>query len=289
MEKTGDNLQYFGLKGMHSPFLIEGMNEALKRIATAINNREKIVLYGYCDVDSIISMSIMLLVLQYLNADVEYFIPDDFCGSYEVNASYVNDKIKYFGANLLITIGCGVNSKESSILLKKLKIDTIVVDYHEVCNEENHAIVVNPNSKKSKYPFKEFCVSGIVFKLCEAISMYYQMKSVNKYLDLTAIGTVHKCKELSGENKIMVDEGIRKIQNTNNYGIKALMKLKSVEKVNVMGVSILAKAAEPTVNAVGKIDNARIIVQLFTTADSYKAEQIAKYLNNEFRYNKKIF
>ncbi|KHD38416.1 delta(24)-sterol C-methyltransferase [Clostridium acetobutylicum] len=289
MERTGDKLQYFGLKGMHNPFLIEGMNEALQRIAKAINNREKIVLYGYCDVDSIIGMSIMLLVLKYLNADVEYLIPDDFCGSYEVNADYVNDKIKYFGANLLITIGCGINSKESTALLKKLKIDTIVVDYHEMCNEEDYAIVVNPNRKESKYPFNEFCVSGIVFKLCEAISMYYQMKCVNKYLDLAAIGTIHKCEELSGENKIIVDQGIRKIQNTNNYGIEALLKLKSMEKVDIDEVRKLAEAVVPTVNAVGKMDNARIIVQLFTTEDSYKAEQIAKYLNNEFRYKGDFF
>ncbi|PJI09760.1 MULTISPECIES: DHH family phosphoesterase [Clostridium] len=281
MEKTGEKLQYFGLKGMYNPFLIEEMDKALLRIAKAINNREKIVLYGYYDVDSIVGMSVMLLVLRYLNADVEYFIPDDFCGSFEVNPHDVNEKIKYFGANLLITIGCGINSKENAILCKKLNIDAIVIDYHESNNENDYAIVVNPNCKQSKYPFNELSISGMVFKVCEAISMYYQMKCVNKYLDLATIGIIHKCNKLYGENKIMSSEGISRIKMTNNHGIKALMKLKSIEAVNVDTVRILSEAVNPRVNAVGKMDNARIIVELFTTGDSYKAEQIAKYLGNE--------
>lgn len=281
MGKAEGNLQYLGLIGMHNPFLLQGMHKALDRIAKAINNREKIVLYGYYDVDSIMGISIIMLVLKYLNADVEYFIPDEYRESFEIDINHVNNSIKYFGADLLVTIGCGTNSKDGINLCKKLGIDVIVVDYHKQYQKLDDIILINPNQKGCKYPFKELIGSGLTFKLCEAISTYYEIKCINKYMDLAAIGIVSKLKNVYGENEVILNEGLNRMITTNNHGINALIELKKLEKINIETALLIASSVEPTINAVGRMDNARIAVELFTTKDSYRALQIGKYLNNE--------
>lgn len=288
MEKAEEILHYFEVDKMYNPFLLKGMDYTLKRIVRAINNREKIVLYGYYDVDSIISMSIIMLVLKYLNADVEYFIPDHFSENFEISPQYINNSIKYLGADLLLAIGCGTNSEDGICLCEKLGIDVIIVDYHMQHKKINNVLIVNPNQDGCKYPFKELVGCGIVFKLCQAISTYYDMKCINKYLDLVAVGVISKTQRPYNENKILIEEGLKRLVTTNNYGINALIKLKGIKKIDYAAIKIISTSVEPTLNAVGRMDNAKIAVELFTTSDSYRALQIAKYLNNEVNGKQRI-
>ncbi|KOF55928.1 delta(24)-sterol C-methyltransferase [Clostridium sp. DMHC 10] len=288
MEKAEEILHYFEVDKMYNPFLLKGMDHTLKRIVRAINNREKIVLYGYYDVDSIISMSIIMLVLKYLNADVEYFIPDHFSENFEISPQYINNSIKYLGADLLLAIGCGTNSEDGICLCEKLGIDVIIVDYHMQHKKINNVLIVNPNQDGCKYPFKELVGCGIVFKLCQAISTYYDMKCINKYLDLVAVGVISKTQRPYNENKILIEEGLKRLVTTNNYGINALIKLKGIKKIDYAAIKIISTSVEPTLNAVGRMDNAKIAVELFTTSDSYRALQIAKYLNNEVNGKQRI-
>lgn len=289
MGKAEETLHYFEAHKMYDPFLLKGMDYALKRIVKAINNREKIVLYGYYDVDSIISMSIIMLVLKYLNADVEYFIPDNFGEDYEISTQCINNSIKYLGADLLLAVGCGTNSEDGICLCKKLGIDVVVVDYHKQHKRIDDVLLVNPNQEGCKYPFKDLVGCGIVFKLCQAISIYYEMKCINKYLDLVAVGVISKTQDPFNENKILIEEGLKKLKITNNYGINALIKLKGIKEINYESIKVISASVEPTLNAVGRMDNAKIAVELFTTSDSYRALQIAKYLNNEVNGKQNVF
>ncbi|MDP4145561.1 MAG: DHH family phosphoesterase [Bacillota bacterium] len=287
MEKVVENTRYNGLPGLHIPFKLKGMSEAINRVVKAINNREKIVVYGCCDVDGITSTSLLILVLKYLNADVEYFIPDHVQDSHNLSFDAVKNHIKFLGTQLLITVGCGINSVEQVELCKQIGIDVIITDYHECREKVPDCIVVNPRQDSCKYPFKDLSGAGIVYKLCEAISMYYEMKCINKYLDLVMLGTISSDVPIVGENKIMVEEGICHLFSTNNYGIKALIKINKAVDINEATAYKLAFTVIPTINAVGRMDNAKIAVELFTTTDSDRAEQIAKYLNMEVR-NKQI-
>lgn len=289
MGKAEETLHYFEMDEMYNPFLLKGMEGTLKRIVKAINNREKIVLYGYYDVDSIISMSIVMLVLKYLNADVEYFIPDNFSKDYEISSQCINNSIKYLGADLLLAVGCGTNSEDGIYLCKKLGIDVAVVDYHKQHKKINNLFLINPNQEGCKYAFKDLVGCGIVFKLCQAISTYYEMKCIDKYLDLVAVGIISKTRIPLNENKILIEEGLKQLRVTNNYGINALIKLKSIEKIDYEAIKIISTSVEPTLNAVGRMDNAKIAVELFTTPDSYRALQIAKYLNNEVNGRQNFF
>jgi len=268
---------------MYNPFLLKGMEAALYRIVKAVNEREKIVLYGFYDVDSITAISLLMLVLKFLNADVEYFIPSERCESRDLNGSDVTSHIKYLGPALIITIGCGINSYSEIELCKYMGIDVIITDFHQPIKRPPDSIVVNPKQKGCNYPFKGLCACGVAFKIAQAISSYYKMKSINKYMDLVMIGTISSKTKLESENKIIAQEGIKQLSCTNNYGICALIKTHNILVINKDTVSKLALTVMPTINAVGRMDNAKIVVELFITTDINRALQISKYLDKELK------
>jgi len=268
---------------MYNPFLLKGMENALYRIIKSINEREKIVLYGFYDVDSITAISLLMLVLKFLNADVEYFIPSELSENRDLFEKDITSHIKYLGPGLIITLGCGINSLSEIKLCKNIGIDVIITDFHEPIKCAPDTIVVNPKQRGCNYPFKGLCASGLTFKLVQAISTYYKMESANKYMDLVTIGTIYSKTQIESENKIIVVEGIKQLNNTNNYGINALLKTHNIRIINEYAVSILALKIMPTVNPVGRMDNAKIVVELFITSDSNRAMQISKYLDKELK------
>lgn len=268
---------------MYNPFLLKGMEAALFRIVKAINNREKIVLYGFYDVDGITAISILMLVLKFLNADVEYFIPSKRSENRDLNESDIINHIKYLGPGLIITLGCGINSFSEIELCKYIGIDVMIIDFHQPNKKPPDTIVVNPKQKGCNYPFKGLSTSGMAFKVAQAISSYYKMKSINKYLDLVMLGTISSKTKLESENKIIAQEGIKQLNCTNNYGICALLKTHNIVVINKESVSKLALTVMPTINAVGRMDNAKIVVELFITSDCNRALQISKYLDKELK------
>ena len=280
MQKNNNNFIDYN---MYNPFLLKGMESALYRIVKAINEREKIVLYGFYDVDSITAISLLMLVLKFLNADVEYFIPSELSENRNLNENDITNHIKYLGPGLIITLGCGINSFSEIELCKYMGIDVIITDFHEPIKHAPDTIVVDPKQKNCNYPFKELCTSGMTFKLVQAISSYYKMKSINKYMDLVMIGTISTKKKLESENKIIAEEGIKQLNCTNNYGICALIKTHNILIINEETVSKLALTVMPTINPVGRMDNAKIVVELFITSDSNRALQISKYLDKELK------
>ena len=164
-----------------------------------------------------------------------------------------------------------------------MNIDVIITDFHEPIKKPPSTIVVNPKQEGCNYPFKGLSTCGMTFKLAQAISSYYKMKSINKYIDLVMIGTISSKATLEGENKIIVEEGMRQLNYTNNYGICALKKTHNINVINEDTVSKLALTVMPTLNAVGRMDNAKIVVELFITSDSSRALQISKYLDKELK------
>ncbi|WP_294185047.1 DHH family phosphoesterase [uncultured Clostridium sp.] len=280
MEIQKENMQHFGFLGMKDPFLLKNMGEALRRIIRAVNEREKIVIYGTCDLDGITSVSLLLLVLKYLNADVEYFISDEI-DNFDMNSDIIENYIKFLGTKLIITTGCGINSISQMELCENLGIDVIVTDYHRGEEILPKTIIVDPNLRQCTYPYKDLTAVGVTFKLCQAISMYYEMKCIGNYLDLVALGIISKGVDISGENRIMVNQGMYCINYTDNYGLKALLKINGISNVNRESIYELSNRMTCSIKNKRYIDNASIIVELFTTESMDRAEQIAKYLKYE--------
>lgn len=277
------------LKNTYDSFLLKGMKNALKRIIKAINEREKIVIYGYYDFDSITAISLLILVFRYLNGDVEYFQPNEARVNRNLTEKDIKNHIQCLGANLIITVGCTLNSDKEIQLCKEHNIDIIVTDYHKNTKEFNDLTIINPNQKGCEYPFKNLTAVGVAYKLAQTISSYYKMSCINKYIDLVMLGTISKKVPLIGENGYIVKEGTRQLANSNNYGIKALFYNENVKDMEEFIKNNLTFDIFSRSNSMGRIDNAKIAIELFTTDDSYRAKQISKYLYNEIKRNNDIY
>lgn len=265
-----------------NPLYLRNMKIALNRIVKAINEREKIVVYGYHDFDSVCAISLLMLVLRYVNSDVEYFIPSTYRQDRNLNEEDIKDNILYLGANLIITVGCGIKSQEELRICKENNIDVIVTDYHDYIMEDDNSITINTFQPNCNYPFKEFTACSLIYKFIEVIADYYKISSTKKYLDLVMMGIITTGIEIQDENKFFVEKGYKMLSHTNNYGVIALMKEHHKNYGDTMkfydeGIKTLL----PKMISKNNPDNARIIVELFTTSDSYRAKQIAKYLYKE--------
>lgn len=262
----------------YNPFILKNMNRAIERMVAAINNREKIVVYGMPNVDGLCGISSLILVLKYLNADIEYVVHDEASGRGGITSKDIINNVHFLGAEVLITLGIGLKSKEEEELCKKLNIDIMVLENIEH-KESYEYIYINPNQKGCQYRYKNLSISGLTFKLMQAIAIYYNIKSINKYLDLILIGEQWAKVPLKGENGVILKEGKKFLINTNNYGLRAIMDAYNIIEMNDEAIEEIIKVITPTINVVTMMDNARIIIELLITNRKERAEQITKYLN----------
>ncbi|WP_294371811.1 DHH family phosphoesterase [uncultured Clostridium sp.] len=261
----------------YNPFILKGMNKAIERLALAVNNRQKIVVYGTYNVDGICAVSSLILVLRYLNADVEYLIYDRQESDARINSVDIKDNVDFLGAELLITLGVGLKSQEEVNLCKKLGIDLIVLE-NEISDIVNDYIYINPNQKGCQYRYKDLSTSGLTFKLMQAVAIYYNMKSINKYLDLILIGIEWSKVTAKGENRVFIKEGNKFLMNTNNNGLRSIIEFNNIEEFDDYGINTIIESIVPPIGAVGVTDNARIVLELLTTNDKDRSDQIVKYL-----------
>ncbi|MDD6770206.1 DHH family phosphoesterase [Inconstantimicrobium porci] len=261
----------------YNPFIIKNMNRAVDRMVAAINHREKIVIYGGCDVDSLCGIASLLLILKYLNADVEYLIDDISGNNNVIDSSTIKNSIDFLGAQLLISVGVNFASNDEVELCKQLNIDSIVVENKKTVNDKE-IIYINPSERDCTYRYKDLSTSGITFKLMQAIAIYYNMNRINRYLDLILLGTM--CKEINtqGENRIFLKVGEKYLKATDNYGLKAIMSSYKINEINKNSIWDIIRILTPISGVVSRRDNARIVVELLTTDDKDRAKQIVKYL-----------
>ena len=262
----------------YNPFILKDMNKAIEHMVSAINNRKKIVVYGIPNVDGLCAISSLILVLKYLNADIEYVVHDDSSNKSKISSKDIINNVHFLGGEILIALGIDLKSKEEEKLCKSLGIDLIVIENRDV-NYDYEYIYINPNQKGCQYRYKNLSISGLTFKLMQAIAIYYNVKSINKYLDLILIGEKWTKSPKKGENSVIIKEGMRFLINTNNHGLRSIMDAYSMININDDSVDKIIDVITPTINVVTMTDNARIIIELLITNRKERAEQITKYLN----------
>lgn len=262
----------------YNPFILKDMNKAIERMVSAINNRKKIVVYGIPNVDGLCAISSLILVLKYLNADIEYVVHDDSSSKSKITSKDIINNVHFLGGEVLIALGIDLKSKEEEALCKRLGIDLIVIENRDV-NYEYEYIYINPNQKGCQYRYKNLSISGLTFKLMQAIAIYYNVKSINKYLDLVLIGEKWSKAPKKGENSVIVKEGMKFLINTNNHGLRSIMDAYNMVNINDDSIDKIIDVITPTINVVTMTDNARIIIELLITNRRERAEQITKYLN----------
>ena len=263
----------------YNPFLLRHMNKAIEKLVYAVNNRKKIVIYGVSSVDGICSIASLSLILMYLNADVEYLIYEEEDAKKSIDCNNIKNDIDFLGADLLITLGVDLKSESEVKLCNELDIDLIVLQNKKTVRERSY-VYINPNQKGCQYRYKNLSLSALTFKLMQAIAIYYNLKSINKYLDLILIGAHWAKVPLKGENGVIIKEGKKFLINTNNYGLRAVMELNNIVELDDNSIVKIIELITPAGSTVGMVNNARIIRELLITNDKDRAEQISKYLYN---------
>ena len=270
-----------GLDRIHNPFLFNDMEIACKRIIRAINDNEKITVYGDYDVDGVTSVSVLTDFLEFCGADVDYYIPDRFSEGYGLNILALN-RLARGGTNLLITVDCGISSIGEVEFAKTQKLDIIITDHHTCKEEIPKAIaVINPKRHDSTYPFPELAGVGVAFKLTLALAKKLGMNTKSvfmKYADIVAIGTIADIVSLSDENRIIVDRGIKLIKDTQNFGIKALLEVSGCKDKEITS-SLIAFSLSPRINAAGRMENASIAAELFKAKTYQQSLELAMRLD----------
>ena len=246
---------------LHDPFLMKDMKSATDRIKEAINNKEKILIYGDYDVDGVASTALLTNFLRQRTNNIFPYIPDRGTEGYGVSVNGIKKAIKK-QVSLIISIDCGIKALQEVEYAKKNNIDFIICDHHLPESEIPNAIaVLDPKRIDCKYPFKELCGCGIGFKLIQALSLEWNMdtqKLIN-YLDLVSLATVADQVPLYDENRIITYLGLEQINTNPRPGIKALL---SDFKGDEISTSTLVFKLSPKVNAAGRMKHASLALEL---------------------------
>lgn len=262
----------------YDPYLMNDMEKGVNRIVNAVNNGEKIAVYGDYDVDGITATSILVNTLKKLGANADFYIPDRQTEGYGLNIDALK-KLASSGVNLVVTVDCGIAGIEEVKEANNF-LDIIITDHHIPSESLPEAIaVINPHRSDCPYPDKNLSGVGVAFKLCQALYKRIKDEEFTDDLEFVALGTIADIVPLIGENRKLVKEGLKTIQNSNKPGIKALIEVSALAGREI-GTGQVGFALAPRLNASGRIGHAKDGVSLLLS-DSYEtALSIAENLND---------
>ena len=270
-----------------SPYLMKGMDRAIERIKKALKNNERIAIYGDYDVDGVTSTALLYSFLKVLKANVTYYNPDRLKEGYGINIDAVK-KLAEQGVSLIISGDCGITAVKEVEQAKELGVEFIVTDHHKPPQELPQAVsILNPKLSECKYPGKEIVGVGVIFNLVIALRRALRDEGFFKngepnlgdYLDLVALGTVADCAPLLDVNRILVKEGIKRMQSPKRLGVQALKEASSI-KGEVTSYDLGFKLG-PRINASGRMSTADNAVALFISENLEEARELAKELNEK--------
>mgnify|MGYP002619177430 FL=1 len=277
-------------KDFSDPFLMKDMDKAVERITTAVENGEKICVYGDYDADGVTSTSLLYSYLRdSLGADVMFYIPTRTGEGYGMNKGAV-DKIHSQGVTLIITVDNGISARKEIDYANSLGIDTVITDHHMPSGAIPKAVaVVNAHQKNDKSPFKDFSGVGVAFKLVMAIEgEYADVDSLlENFSDIATLGTIGDIVPLVGENRTLVKNGLRHIQNSDRIGINAMKQESGIAEKEINSSNV-AFTLVPRINAGGRLGSSEKSVNLLLTEDEDEAVTIADKLGMDNRERQSI-
>ncbi|CBZ04647.1 single-stranded-DNA-specific exonuclease RecJ [Clostridium botulinum] len=279
------------LEKLYNPLLMKDMDKGTEIIKRSIIDKKKIAIYGDYDADGVTSTVILYIALKECEANVIYYIPDRETEGYGMCTERV-ERLKAEGVEVIITCDNGIAALEQVERAKELGMTVVITDHHELPFIENEKeereyvvpkadAIINPKQKDCYYPFKMLCGAGIAFKFSKLLYEKLNMNP-NKYKELlqfAAIGTICDVVDLKGENRIIAKLGLESINNTNNLGLRALIKETSLNEKNITSYNV-GFIIGPCINATGRLDTAALSVELFLAKDIKRAEKLAKELRN---------
>lgn len=296
---TKDDVQAFfdmPLTSLINPFEMLDMEKAAARICDAIENKERICIYGDYDVDGITSTAIMYLFLKQVGADVIHYIPNRLEEGYGLNTEAVKEIVSK-NTKLLITVDCGISALKETAEAKNLGLDIIITDHHQPAADiPDVYAIVNPMREGDLYPYKSLAGVGISFKVIMAVRHILrkrsffkgEMPNIKNLLDIVALGTVADVVPITGENRLIVKQGL-KIMSGSSIRI-GIEELKNAAGLNnqMMKTYHVGFQLAPRLNAVGRMGSSNKSLQLLITESRDDAKRLAMELDNENKFRQTI-
>jgi single-stranded-DNA-specific exonuclease len=278
--EAADAFLYPDFSHLPDPFQLPDAEAAAERIKQAINNREKIFVHGDYDGDGVTSAALWYRLLDRLGADVMVHVPHRRNDGYDMRSKFVQEA-KAAGVKLIVTTDCGIQRCDEVEEAREAGIDVIITDHHEPGADLPKAVaVVNPHRKDSTYPFPDLAGVGVAFRMGEALVRHlgHSVDAYRRaYCDLVAIGTVTDIMPIVGENRVFVKYGLESIRCTKKPGLKALIENSGLTNQPLNAYSIGFRLG-PRLNAIGRLDDSRLALDLLLTRDPVEAEALAAKL-----------
>ena len=276
------------MTGLRPPQELPGVDEAVEIIFAAIEAKQKIFVYGDYDADGMTSTAILYLCLQLLGADVSYFVPNRLHDGYGLSSENLS-KLQQRGAELIVTVDCGIASVSEIEHANKIGLPVIITDHHHVGSILPLATaIVHPGLPENPYPFPGLCGAGVAFKLAWALCQRKAgspklPQSLRNFLfratSLAAIGTVCDVVPLLDENRIIVHHGVKCLRHFANPGLKHLMVHAKIADRPELSSSDIGFMLGPRLNAAGRLGQAQLGVELLVCEDEERGQKLAAYLD----------
>lgn len=276
------NFLYFDKRLFHDPFLMKGMREAVDRIRMAVENRERVVIYGDYDADGICAAAILSLFLSSKGLDVCVHIPNRIGEGYGLNVTSLEKIIEDIAPDLLITCDCGISGAKEVEFALDLGVDVIVTDHHEISGEIPSCTVVNPKQNNCTYPYNMLCGAGVALKLVQAMD---GLDAMLEFIDLACIATVADLVPLLDENRLIVQLGLKKLNERKNAGLSVMFDRL---KLQALTASDIAYKIAPRINAAGRMGDAYRAFRLITSTDRIEINRIVDEIETDNARRKEL-
>jgi len=267
------------LSHLHDPFLMKDMEAALLRLEKAIQDEERILLYGDYDVDGTTSVALLYSFLKNHHSKLDYYIPDRYKEGYGISMQGI-DFAKQNGISLIIAMDCGIKANKQVEKAKTLGIDFIICDHHLPEGQlPRAAAVLDPKRPDCAYPYKELSGCGVAFKLAQAFVQKNELpfETLTELLDFLVISIASDIVPMTGENRVLAFYGLKKLNRTQRPGLKALIA--ESQRLAPLNINDIVFGLGPMINAAGRLADAQQAVRLMLSNEKHLAFENARILN----------
>lgn len=278
---------------LHDPFLMADMEKATDRLTEAIQNNEKILIYGDYDVDGTTSVSLVYKFIQKIYNNVDFYIPDRYLEGYGISIQGINYAIEN-NFKLIVALDCGIKAVEKIKYASENNVDFIICDHHTPDNILPAAVaVLDPKRPDCNYPYKHLSGCGVGFKLLQAFSQKNNIpfSELTSMLDLVALSIASDIVPITGENRILAYYGLEQLNSNPSVGVKSILSVCGLTDKTITIADIVFKVG-PRINASGRMKQATEVVELLVSNDAnfakQKSDTINEYNNERKDLDKKI-
>ena len=274
------------LEHLHSPYAMSGMAAAVERLRAAVERKEKVLIYGDYDVDGTTAIVILLTALRLCGGEADFHVPHRIREGYGMKDDVI-ERAAAEGVRLIVSVDTGIRAFEAAQTARRVGVDLIVTDHHlpHEGGVPEALVVLNPNQAGCEYPCKALCGAGVAFKLAHALMERALPEGrklrplLESFLKPLAIATIADAVPLVDENRVFARLGLAGLRSPVNVGLKALLEVAQLDGSRALNGTDVAFRLAPRLNAAGRMDVARDVIELLTAKDMARARQIAERLN----------